>query len=713
MGGSRRQNRVLAAPTFDVLLDASPDALLALDEDGTILIANAAASRLFGYTRDELTGSNHWMLLSEGFRNETDLLHARLVAQPDEPQPPREVYGLHRDGTEFAAEVAGSLLDDLGSPALLLSVRSTAHRTGPDADLSEAMSLLTATLESTADGILVISSEGKIAGLNEQFLTMWSIPPELMKAASDEPAMRVILGQVKDPESFLARVMDLTKDDADAESHDTIDFLDGRTFERYSRPQKVGDRIVGRVWSFRDVTPRRMAQEQAEQALADLAAQAEQLRAMAFKDPLTGLANRAVFNAELVRALKEPRLKSVDVLLLDLDDFKEVNDILGHQAGDDMLVEVSRRLRGCLPNADVVARLGGDEFVVLLTACPDVEAIAECILRCLHVPFSIEGTMLRPSLSMGLASIGKDALGASELLREADVAMYAAKAAGKNRFLRFHPDMMTALVRRTDLEAGLQLAIARGEISVDFQPIVSPRMGRVVKFEALARWNRENHRVPPAVFIPLAERSGLINEIGTEVMAQSLQHLASWLSEDPSRSLSMNVSGVQLQELDFADNVLRLAETSGVGAYQLVLEVTESVFFDADCNVIKQLSRLRAAGARVALDDFGTGYSSLGRLQELPVDIVKIDKTFVSMVRTGAERLPILSSMINMAHSLGLTVTAEGIETEEQANYLIALECDSLQGYLFSHPEPADRFEHALKNAGEALNGLASRSGPS
>jgi diguanylate cyclase (GGDEF)-like protein len=622
------------------------------------------------------------------------------------------VYGRHRDGTEFAAEVAGSLLDDVGSPVLLLSVRSTAHRTGPDADLSEAMSLLTATLESTADGILVISSEGKIAGLNEQFLTMWSIPPELMKAASDEPAMRVILGQVKDPESFLARLMNLTKD-ADAESHDTIDFLDGRTFERYSRPQKVGDRIVGRVWSFRDVTPRRMAQEQAEQALADLAAQAEQLRAMAFKDPLTGLANRAVFNAELVRALKEPRLKSVEVLLLDLDDFKEVNDILGHQAGDDMLVEVSRRLRGCLPSADVVARLGGDEFVVLLTACPDVEAIAECIVRCLHVPFSIEGTLLRPSLSMGLASIGKDARGASELLREADVAMYAAKAAGKNRFLRFHPDMMTALVRRTDLEAGLQLAIARGEISVDFQPIVSPQMGRVVKFEALARWNRENHRVPPAVFIPLAERSGLINEIGTEVMAQSLQHLASWLSQDPSRSLSMNVSGVQLQELDFAENVLRLAETSGVGAYQLVMEVTESVFFDADCNVIKQLSRLREAGARVALDDFGTGYSSLGRLQDLPVDIVKIDKTFVSMVRTGAERLPILSSMINMAHSLGLTVTAEGVETEEQANYLIALECDSLQGYLFSHPEPADRFEHALKNAGEALNGLASRSGPS
>lgn len=711
MGGSRRQNKVFAAPAFDALLDASPDALLALDADGIILLANTAASRLFGYPRHELTGSDHRMLLSEGFRNEPTILLAQLKAQPHEPQPPREVYGLHQNGSEFAAEAAGSLLDDGGSQVLLLSVRSTGHRKSAEADLSEAMSLLTATLESTADGILVISSEGKIAGLNEQFLTMWSIPPELMKADSEEPAMRLILSQVHNSESFLARVQELTGDPQE-ESHDTIDLLDGRTFERYSRPQKVGDRIVGRVWSFRDVTPRRMAQEQAEQALTNLAAQAEQLRTMAFTDPLTGLANRAVFNTELHSALKEPRLKSVDVLLLDLDDFKEVNDILGHHAGDVMLVEVARRLRGCVPTADVVARLGGDEFVVLLTACPDVDAMAECIVRCLHAPFTIEGTMLRPSLSLGLASLGRDARGAAELLREADIAMYAAKAAGKNRVLRFHPDMMTALVQRTDLEAGLQLAVARGEISVDFQPIVSPRMGRVVKFEALARWERGSERIPPTVFIPMAERSGLINELGAEVMGQSLQHLASWLHEDPSRSLSMNVSGVQLQELDFAENVLRLAETSGVGAYQLVMEVTESVFFDADCNVIKQLSRLREAGARVALDDFGTGYSSLGRLQELPVDIIKIDKTFVSMVHTGTERLPILSSMINMAHSLGLTVTAEGIETEEQAKYLIALECDSLQGYLFSHPEPARRFEQALTNAALALNFLAGQTGP-
>jgi EAL domain-containing protein (putative c-di-GMP-specific phosphodiesterase class I) len=192
-------------------------------------------------------------------------------------------------------------------------------------------------------------------------------------------------------------------------------------------------------------------------------------------------------------------------------------------------------------------------------------------------------------------------------------------------------------------------------------------------------------------------------------MATGMVQLARWLSEDPSRSLAVNVSGVQLQEPDFAENVLQLAEASGVAPYQLVMEVTESVFFDADCSLIQQLSTLRDAGARVALDDFGTGYSSLGRLQDLPVDTVKIDKTFVSMVRTGNERLPILSSMINMAHSLDLTVTAEGIETAAQADYLTALECDSLQGYLFSLPEPGERLGQALHHAEEALNALKGR----
>lgn len=721
----------MAVRTFEAMLDASPDAFLALAADGTITLANGAATKLFGLDRRFLTGLDYRTLLADRSHPEVERLFRQILARST--AHPREVAWVHADGTSFSAEVAGSLFSagpgqlpgnaaagaadatdttpDGGVPAgaqVLLSVRGTSHRQATNADLRDAMSLLASTLESTADGILVMGSNGTVAGYNDQFLTMWDIPRKLMEGESGDPVMQRITGQLTDPGAFLARLMEV-QGNTTAESYDVLDFKDGRTFERYSRPHKVGEDVVGRVWSFRDVTPRRKAQEQAHQAMLDLAEQAEKLRVMAFQDPLTGLANRAVFNDALAGSLQEPRLKSVDVLLLDLDDFKEVNDLLGHQAGDDMLIEVSRRLRGCVPAADVVARLGGDEFVVLLTACPNVDEIAACIVRCLHVPVTISGRALRPSLSLGVASRGRDEVGPSELLRQADIAMYAAKAAGKNRFLRFHPDMMAALVQRTDMESGLQFALQGGEISVDFQPIVSHRSGQVVQFEALARWDRGAGRVPPSDFIPLAERTGLIRDIGLEVMAQAMAQLADWLGGDPARSLAVNVSGVQLQEHDFAAKVLDLAEASGVAARQLVLEVTESVFFHAGCDLIRQLSTLRDAGARVALDDFGTGYSSLGRLQDLPVDAVKIDKTFVSMVRTGSERLPILSSMINMAHSLGLTVTAEGIETSSQADYLTALDCDALQGYLFSLPEPAARLGDALHQAEEVLGALHQR----
>jgi EAL domain-containing protein (putative c-di-GMP-specific phosphodiesterase class I) len=367
---------------------------------------------------------------------------------------------------------------------------------------------------------------------------------------------------------------------------------------------------------------------------------------------------------------------------------------------------VARRLRACVRPDDTVARLGGDEFVVLLTGSTDADSVAECIVESLNVPVLIDGAMLRPSLSLGLASMGEGVIAASELLRRADVAMYAAKAAGKNQYLRFQPEMMTALVRRTDMEAGLRLAVDNDEITVNYQPIVSPVLGEVAQFEALARWDRNGERVPPSQFIPTAERSGLISVIGMHMLQESFTQLRSWLAGSPERSLAVNVSGVQLRERDFADDVLRLAESCGMNPAQLVLEVTESVFFDHDDHVIEQLGRLRHAGVSVALDDFGTGYSSLGRLQDLPVDAVKIDRSFVSMIRTGAEKLPILSSMINMAHSLGLTVTAEGVETAAQAAYLTDLQCDLLQGYLFSFPEPDTGLEIALLRSADAIDAL-------
>jgi len=282
----------------------------------------------------------------------------------------------------------------------------------------------------------------------------------------------------------------------------------------------------------------------------------------------------------------------------------------------------------------------------------------------------------------------RGAFTAAELMNAAELAL-----ARDPRWLETHtvlgvdfgslprPEMLAALLERTQLTAGLRRAVELGQITVHYQPVVSTEQLEVVQFEALARWQWEGQLMPPDQFIQTAERSGLIREIGAEVLRRSCTELQPWLAEDPRRTLAVNVSGVQLQHPDFAERVLDIAAWSGVDPHQLVLEVTESVFFDAQCHVITQLVTLRAAGIRVALDDFGTGYSSLGRLQELPVDIVKIDKSFVSMLRTGTEKLPILTSMIHMARSLGLKVTAEGIETPEQARYLMDHGCDALQGY--------------------------------
>ncbi|MFF2030340.1 EAL domain-containing protein [Arthrobacter sp. NPDC058192] len=730
-----------AAPGYSELVESSPDALLVVAEDGTIRMVNAAAERMFGYRRDELVGSDHRLLLAEGFQNALQGLFFNLrreAAQPPAHTPvaldgdaaaagadtaPVEAYGRRRDGTEFQAEVAGALLVTDGGPgentsqgtgegtaSMIAAIRDTSHRPATDDGLRAAMSLLSATLESTADGILVVSSDGEIAGVNNQFVSMWGIPRELLARRDDAAIMAFVLDQLQDPARFAEKVEALYADPG-AESRDALHFRDGRTFERYSRPQKVADEVVGRVWSFRDVTAAKVAQDRISRAMADLAEQSAQLKALAFQDSLTGLSNRQMFSDRLAGALADPggtdpASTAVDVLLLDLDDFKEVNDILGHHAGDQMLMEVGRRLRTCVRPCDVVARLGGDEFVVLLIGSLDADAVAARIVDSLRVPVWIDGTMLRPSLSLGLASICEDAVDASELLRRADVAMYAAKAAGKNRYMRFRPEMMEALVDRNNLEAGLRLAVDNGQIAVHYQPIVSTSLGKVIKVEALARWIRDGVLVPPKQFIPAAERSGLIVEIGTEVLLRGCTELKDWLQEDSSRSLAVNVSGVQLQHGDFAELVLAVTESCGVDPRQLVLEVTESVFFEDDCHVITQLVSLRAAGVRVALDDFGTGYSSLGRLQDLPVDTLKIDQSFVAMISTGTEQLPILSAMIDMAHGLGLTVTAEGVETAAQAGHLMDRGCDALQGFLFSRPQPEAALAPALDKAARAIGAM-------
>ena len=457
---------------------------------------------------------------------------------------------------------------------------------------------------------------------------------------------------------------------------------------------------------------RRRALAASTAAPAAFAGHDDRVRAGVLRDPLTSLPNGTLFNERLAAALRGP--DTVDVLLLSLDNFTNLTAQLGRSAADELLVEVASLLRNCVRPHDTVARLGGDEFVVLLTECQNADSVAARIAESLHGPLRVGGPLLRPGVSIGLASRTSPTLDGAELLRRADTAMTAAKSAtkrgGRNAWLRFRPEMLNTVADAADVpagadgQAGLRQAVELGEVSVHYQPVVRPGRGAVVQLEAFARWKRHGRLVPPNQFLPVAEQSGLIREIGDEVMRRACAEIRPWLAGDAARGVSVNVSGLQFQSRDFATEVLAILASAGVDPRQLMLELTESAFFEPDSAVLGQLRALRAAGVRISMDDFGTGRVSPDGLTELPLDEVKIDRFLVAMIKTGREQLPLLGTMIDAAHALGLQVTAEGVETPAQAQYLLDRGCDSLQGYLFARPAPAIGLAGAVASALSAID---------
>jgi diguanylate cyclase (GGDEF)-like protein len=439
-----------------------------------------------------------------------------------------------------------------------------------------------------------------------------------------------------------------------------------------------------------------------------LAEQPEQLEGLALRDPVTDLANRAFFDSQLEKALESHNAGSIHVLLLDLDDFKAVNDAHGRHAGDALLIEASRRLRECVGPDKISARIGGDEFAVLLTDAVNADDVAVKIVAALGAPFRFDGKELQPTISLGFADNAGQSLKASELLRRAGIAMYIAKAAGKNRFVRFRPGMMSALITHNDVESELRYAVERHEIIVHYQPIVNVRVGGAVQVEALVRWGRADDLIAPLDFISAAEASGLITTIGKEILRLTCTQLGEWLADADMRSVAVNVSPLQLQEPNFAREALDILASAGVDPRQLIVELTESEFPGSTRQMIDQLSQLRARGVRVSLDDFGTGHSSLERLQELPVDIIKIDRSFVEGITSGDETLPILRSIVDLAHALGLQVTAEGVETTTQAHYLQRLGCDSMQGFYFGRATSVEFLPDVESRASDAYRKLSS-----
>ena len=457
-----------------------------------------------------------------------------------------------------------------------------------------------------------------------------------------------------------------------------------------------------------------------------------QLRQQAQQDPLTGLANRAQFRERVERALVryvahttapapmgqrtsrpvevQPKEDApadavpapapghhVAVIFIDLDDFKTINDSLGHAEGDRLLEEISARLLKATRGFDLVARLGGDEFGVLLegmTRETDATSVIERIAMVLKRPVLLRDREVVIGASLGVAH-ARDAQSADELLRNADMAMYQAKTAGKGRYAEFDHSMHAAAVARLELAADLRHAVEREELFLAYQPVVQLTTGKVVGVEALLRWQRPQHGiVPPLDFIPLAEDTGLIIPIGRWVLRTACAQLALWratLDFGATLSMNVNVSGRQLTEPGFVEDVYDAVALAGIPAELLTLEITESVIVQRADEVLAVLHALRAAGVRLAIDDFGTGYSSLGYLQHFPVDVLKIDRSFVDSVARGGSEAALARTIVALGNALGLEAVAEGIEHGAQQEALAALGCERGQGYFFARPlDPAE-----------------------
>jgi diguanylate cyclase (GGDEF)-like protein len=461
------------------------------------------------------------------------------------------------------------------------------------------------------------------------------------------------------------------------------------------------EKVVNYVGVFADIT--------------DIKRSQNRLHELVNHDPLTGLPNRRLLNELLEHSIKRAERDNhkIALLFIDLDRFKAVNDSLGHQVGDKLLLEASRRISLSMRDSDVVARLGGDEFVVMMDMISnpsDAALVANKIIHALQIEFNIDENEIYISASVGISIFPKDCKDVEGLIKAADIAMYQVKNKGKNNHCFYSDELSKNAVERFTLEGQLRHAIERKQFEVYYQPQVSLLTGEIIGAEALIRWHHPKlGLVSPAKFIPLAEETGLIVQIGEWVLREAAHQAVLWHKEGHSiQWISVNISGVQIMRSNFADTVYGVLMETDCNPQMLELEITESTVMQNTEYVIDTFNRIKQLGLRLAIDDFGTGYSSLSNLKRLPLDKIKIDQSFVRDLPEDLDDAAIANAIYAMARSLGFSVIAEGVETHEQAKFLRSMGCEEAQGYLYSKPvtatEFAELFAHKILQGNEYAN---------
>jgi diguanylate cyclase (GGDEF)-like protein/PAS domain S-box-containing protein len=697
VAASASHNRFLELGKDDMLqvIDGMPAGLLVLDAQGRVRAINSTMSAMLGIPDDALADFPALASLIPAVE-----LGERVTAALESGAPQDAVMvpvDAHADGVRwFEFNIRRTC--PAGGGQLLLLGQDVTFRRQARQRLQESEEFFRLTFSQAAIGIALLSREGRFLRVNRKL--------SQIVGYSEIELLQRFFHQVTHPEEL----------DEDKAQIARLVAGEVRDFRRESRYLCKDGRSVWVALSASTMREAASGQLRVIVAVQDISRRKEAEEAllrMASIDALTGLPNRMLLQDRLAQAIAQAQRarRQVGVMFIDLDRFKHVNDSLGHEAGDRLIVEIARRLSAALRESDTVARQGGDEFVVVLAdlAAPeDAALVAAKLLGSLFEPLQLCGHEVFPSGSIGIAMYPGDGSDSEALLKAADSAMYRAKASGGNHYAFYAADMAAEAQAHLRIEHGLQRGLLRGEFVLHYQPQVDAGSGRIVGVEALVRWQPEGGAmVPPSDFIPLAEETGLIVPIGEWVLAEALRQQARFaqlLGGTPPR-MSVNMSARQFREQDVAAKVERLLRETGCEPSWLTLEITESVLMENPSAATDTMARLSAMGVHLAVDDFGTGYSSLANLKRFPIHCLKIDRSFVSDIVAGGidgDDAVIVKAVIALAQSMKLEVIAEGVESAAQLDFLGAHGCQRMQGFYFSRPVTAEQVEVLLKEQGPA-----------
>ena len=680
------------------LLEAAPDAMVVVNEEGDIVIVNLQAEKQFGYRRDELIGQKITNIIPQGFAERLIADSTRTAADALAQQIGTgiELTARCKNGHAFPVEIMLSPLESPEGILVTAAIRDISVRKAAEDHLAQMEGRYRGLLEAAPDAMVVVNEDGDIVILNLQAEKQFGY-------RRDELLGQKVTNII--PVGFAERLIaDSTRTAAEALAQQigtgielTAVRKDGTAFpiELMLSPLESAEEILVTA-AIRDISARKAAEAEALTMTLQMAHSAEH-------DFLTGLPNRMLLNDRVGQAIvrAERHTNKVAVLFLDVDGFKHINDSLGHSTGDKLLQSIAGRLRGCVRASDTVSRQGGDEFVVLLSEVEqeeDTAILARRMLQEVMRPHTINRQDLHITASIGVSVYPDDGMNAETLIKNADTAMYQAKEKGRQGYQFFKPAMNVRAVERQSIEEGLRRALERRELVVHYQPKIDLAMGAITGAEALVRWNHPTRGlVPPGQFISVAEECGLIRPIGAWVLREACKQTRAWADAGlPALTMAVNVSAMEFRDDAFLDGVFATLSETRLDPHQLELELTESVLVKQADTAASILQTVREKGVKVAIDDFGTGYSSLSYLRKFPVDALKIDQSFVRQISNGGDDTIIVTAIIALARSLKLRVVAEGVETAAELAFLHERQCDEVQGYYFSKPVPPHQFASLL-----------------